>query len=81
VLWVWVYMSLRNSAYLEQVRPVSWGYREEIGGERYVHGLADIILVPASPARAAAVPTGEGEGEAAYVNALASHWSGFIHVF
>ena len=51
----------------------------ETGGEKYVHGFANIILIPASPAGAATLPSSEGEGQTTYVDALASHWSGFTH--
>ena len=51
----------------------------ETGGEKYEHGFADIVLIPASPARAAAMSSSEGEGQTTYVDALPSHWSGFIH--
>ena len=66
-------MSLRNSAYLW---PVSMGLCE---GEKHVHGFTDIIFIPASPARAAAMATSEGKGQTTYVDALASDWPGFVH--
>ena len=53
--------------------------RKDVEGERHVHGFADIIFIPTSPARAATMSTGEGEGQAAYVDALAPDWPGFIH--
>ena len=51
----------------------------ETGGEKCVHGFTDIVFIPASPARAAAMPSSEGESQTTYVDALTSHWSSFIH--
>ena len=72
-------MSLRNSAYLESVCPVSMGLRKDAEDERPIHGFTDIIFIPTSPARATAMSTSEGEGQTAYVDALTPDWPGFIH--
>lgn len=72
-------MSLKNSAYLEQMRPVSLGLRGEAEDEKHVHGFTDIIFIPASPPGATTMPGSESEGQTAYVDALAPDWPNFIH--
>ena len=74
-------MSLRSSAYLESMCPVSMELGRDVESEKHAHSFTDIILIPASPARATAVSTSEGEGQTTYVDALASDWSGFIHEY
>ena len=53
--------------------------REGVEEKKDVHSFTDIILVPASPARAAAMPSSESKSQTTYVDALASNWSSFIH--
>lgn len=61
------------------MRPASMGLHKDAEDREHVHGFADIIFVPAPPTGAAAMSTSEGEGQTAYVDALASDWPGFIH--
>lgn len=72
-------MSLRNSAYLGQMRPVLLDFRGEVEDGEHVHGFADIIFIPASPAGATTMSSSEGEGQTTCVYALSSDWPGFIH--
>ena len=64
---------------ISEVLSISLGPSKEVKYKKHVHGFADIVFIPTSTTRTAAMTGSECESETAYVNALASDWPSFIH--